>query len=168
MRLGIAVFIGGLGLFLAGCGGDSGGGGGGGSGGGAQKIDACKLLTQDDATQLFGQTAAQDSGAQITDPHLLGECLWRWEDATTYDSQTIQFRLWDGENYYSEPTSAEPFAIGDKGYVGTDAFDSVDIGWLQGTVAVDLTYTTGGPTIYKATTKKDETKALALKVAGAM
>jgi hypothetical protein len=161
MRLEIAGFIGGFALCLTGCGGDSGGD----SSGGPQKIDACSVLTQGDATTLFGQTAEQTSGAQVTDPNLLGECLWNWEDPTTYDSQGIQFRLWNGEKYYSEPTGAESFAIGDKGYVGTDAFDSVDIGWLQGTIAVDLVYTTGGPGIYKATTKKEETKTLALQVA---
>lgn len=149
-----------LALLATGCGGDEGGNGG---GGGSNKIDACAVVTADDASSLFGQPAEKDSGAPSVDPALMGECLWSWADADA-NSHLLQFRVWKGEEYYTPSNNAEPFAIGDKGVVKSDPVWGVDVQWLQGDKAADLSYSTVG-SVPKAETKIDAVKALALATA---
>ncbi|MBK8995540.1 MAG: hypothetical protein IPM35_07315 [Myxococcales bacterium] len=146
-----------LALSATGCGGDEGGNGG---GGGSNKIDACAVVTADDASSLFGQTAEKESGAPSVDPALLGECQWGWADANA-NSHTLQFRVWEGEQYYVPGSKAEPFAIGDKGVVESDPTWGVDVSWVQGNKVADLSYSTVGISP-DATTKLDAVKALAL------
>lgn len=146
-----------------GCGGDDGGGGG---GGGAASIDACAIVTQADATALFGAEAGTftSSGPATPIPGMRGECLWDY-DYPDYSSQLLQFRVWDKE-YYSEPTGAEAFSIGEQGYVAKGPFESVDVGWVQGEIAGDLSYSTTGPSAPDASLKKEQVKALATAAAG--
>ncbi|MBK7579096.1 MAG: hypothetical protein IPI67_02725 [Myxococcales bacterium] len=147
-------------LLAMGCGGDEGGKGG---GGGSNKIDACAIVTESDATALFGQTASKDTGAQIVDPALRGECLWSYQNANN-DSHLLQFRVWQGQKYYVPGTNAEPFDIGDEGAVDMGALIGVDVQWLQGESAASLSYSTVG-NVPGATTKLAEVKALALATA---
>lgn len=157
LSIGSAMFA----LASAGCGDDSGQSGGG--GGGNDKIDACAIVTQSDATALFGQPAEKDTGAPSVDPALRGECQWSWQDAQA-NSHTLQFRVWKGESYYSPGSKAEPFAIGDKGVVEADPVWGVDVQWVQGDSVGDLSYSTVG-SVPDATTKVDAVKTLALSAA---
>lgn len=148
----------------AACGGDEGGGGGGNTGG-ASSIDACSIVTQADATQLFGETAEKfvGSGPGTPDPALRGECSWDY-DYPDGSSHLLQFHIWD-KDYYFEPTGAEAFALGEDGYVLT-ATKSVDLGWVQGELSADLSYSTNGPSAPDAAPKKEEVKTLATAAAG--
>ncbi len=146
-----------LALSATACGGDKSGNGG---GGGSNKIDACAVVTVDDASTLFGQPATKDTGAQVTDPALLGECLWTYETPAA-DSHLLQFRVWDGKSYYNPGSKSEPFVVGDQGAIQVDSYLGVDIAWLSGERAVELSYSTVG-NVPDATTKVAEMKALAL------
>ena len=150
------------GMALAGCGDDSSGGGSGGAGGtGGQTIDACALVTEDDATTLFGDPASPGDPDQV--PGLLGACIWEWSNADN-DSHLLQFYVWDGEPYYSAPADSETFAIGEKGYVRIHDVAGVDIQWVQGNLVPSLSYFTIGSSMPKASTKAEQVKALAQKV----
>ena len=165
--IGIYVIV----SMCAACSGGDGGedGEGGGDGNGSAEIDACRLLTQEDASALFDQPATRDEGAETVDPALLGECLWTWE-APDASNELLAIYVWDDSSglYYSEEEGAEPLAIGDEGYIKVDEFAGVDIGWKQGDRAIYLDFFTIGPRVPAATTKVDEVKALAEKVEAAL
>jgi hypothetical protein len=150
-----------VGALSVACGGDEGGSGG---GGGSKKLDACAIVTQSDATALFGQPAEKGaSGSPAIDPAMLGECLWEWQNAVA-DSHLLQFRVWEGAGYYNPDTKAVPFAIGDEGAVHSDPSWGVDVQWKQGDRIGDLSYFTVGA-VPKAMTKVEDVKALALSAA---
>lgn len=132
--------------------------------GGAQsaEIDACAIVTQEDATGLFGQPASPDEGALVTDPALLGECLWTWEAADA-SSDLLAIYVWDDQNglYYTEAEGAEPFDIGEEGYILVDDTTGIDIGWKQDAKAIYLDFFTIGPMVPAATTRVDAVKAIA-------
>ncbi|MBI3206481.1 MAG: hypothetical protein HYZ29_33400 [Myxococcales bacterium] len=162
------ALVGGLFVLATACGGgDSGGGGGGntgGTGGGGQVLDACAIVTQSDADQLFGKPAEKGKPSASPDPALLGECVWQWEDAEA-NSHLLQFSAWEGESYYQPSAKATPFAIGDKGVIEVGGgLVGVDIQWLQASRVYDLSYFTVGK-VPDATTRVDAVKALALQTA---
>jgi hypothetical protein len=147
---------------LVGCGSDSGGSDGTGSGGsagagGGSQVDACTIVTQNDATTLFGQDATKDDPAPTGDPNLISQCQWSW-DATT-DNQLLQLLIWDGEASYSAPSDSEPYDIGDKGYVRL--VGGVEVGWYQAPHTAVITYSTVGSGVPEAETKAEEVKTLA-------
>jgi hypothetical protein len=148
---------------MAGCGGDSGSSGSGGSGGGSS-FDACSIVTEADATAMFGNPAAKETGTTVADPHMLGECLWGFDDGSV--SHLMEFRAWDSDAYYDAPADSQAFAIGDGGYTRTNPIAGVDIGWLQGGWTVSLSYGTAGATAPDPTAKLDDMKALAQKTSG--
>jgi len=160
-RLGFTVS---LSLLLAACGGAQNEGAG---GGGTPKIDACTIVTQDDASSLFGVPATQDTGVPVPDANMISECLWGWQNADN-DSRLLQFRVWDGLQYYSVPTDSQPLAIGDQGFVRTHPVAGVDVGWTQKSLSVQLAYSTVGASVPEATTQVEAVKALAQKAAAAL
>jgi len=126
----------------------------------AQK--ACDIVTQQDATALFGQTASPQEGQLVVDPNLIGECLWTWDTATS--NQLLQFRIWNGPQYYGAPSDSQPLDIGEKGYIRVHPLAGVDIEWVQNGKTISLSYSTIGSDIPNATTKVEELKTLARKV----
>ncbi len=159
----LALLVGASSALVA-CGGDSGGGDKSGTGGSGSKIDACAIVTQDDAAAIFGNPASPDTGTPVLDANLIGECLWTWDDPL--DNQLIQFRVWNGTQYYSAPADSTPYAIGDGGYVRLVA--GVDVDWIQSSLTVNLSYSTVGSGIPEATTKEADVKALAQKASTAL
>jgi hypothetical protein len=143
-------------------------GDGGGSGGGTNKIDACNLVTQTDANSLFGQTATKDTGVGTPDPGLIGQCVWNYDNSTDNSSELLQIQIYDKDTYYSEPSGATPFAIGDKGYVSVGGLAGVDVGWVQDGKTLTLSYSTIGPSVPEASTKAEDVKTLAKKVESAL
>lgn len=136
------------------------------AGNGAATADACKLVTQEDASQLFGKPASpEESGAFVIDPNMVSECLWTW-DSPEADNQLLQFRIWNGEMYYSEPSDSytQTLDIGDKGNIRVHKTAGVDIQWVQDGKTIDLSYSTVGTGVPDPTTKVEEVKALARKV----
>ena len=148
-------------------GGDGGDGGEAGPDGGGQpaEIDACQLVTEEDASALFGQPASRGQGAETVDPALLGECLWTWEAADA-SNELLAVYVWDNSNglYYSVEDGAESFDIGEEGFIKVDDFTGIDIGWKQDGRALYLDFFTIGPMVPASTTKVDQAKALALDV----
>lgn len=141
------------------CGGDESGGGGG--GGNPKKIDACAIVTQADASQLFGVPATPGKPSGAVDPALIGECIWEWQDSQA-NSHLLQFYVWEGEDYYEPSAASTPFAIGEKGVIDVSGgLIGVDIHWLQTGKVADLSYFTVG-NVPDELTKVDEVKALAL------
>ena len=152
-------------LLATGCGDDSTSGGSAGSAGsagsgGSSSIDACAIVTQQDATDLFGETATQGTG-QSGHPASLGECEWEWENAEAH-GHLLQFYVWDGAQYYTEPPDFQPLAVGEKGYIRVVA-SSIDMGWVQDGKTLGLNYSTFGTSVTPASTKETEMKALAQK-----
>lgn len=142
----------------------TGSGGSSGSSGGSASSDACQIVTKEDATKLFGQTASPEEGTPVYDPKMVGECLWTWDTDT--GNQLLQFRIWDGEQYYSDSPNSQPIDIGEKGNIVLNEFLGVDITWLQDGKTYSLSYSTSGSNVPDATTKAEEVKSLAKKVEG--
>ena len=135
-----------------------------GSSGGSASSDACQIVTKEDATKLFGKTASPEEGTPVYDSKMVGECLWTWDTET--DNQLLQFRIWDGEQYYSDSPNSQPIDLGDKGNIVLNEFLGVDITWLQDGKTYTLSYSTIGSSVPDATTKAEEVKSLARKVEG--
>ncbi len=130
-----------------------------------QKIGACGLVTQQDASKVMGKEAKKDeSGNVVVDPAMLGECLWSYE--YQYGSELIQFRIWGSDAYYSQMPGSQSFDIGDKGSITVSNAVGVDIEWVQDGKSYTLSYFTTGPDAPQAAARVEEVKALAKKVSG--
>lgn len=138
----------------------------GGSNSGAMP-DACKIVTQEDASKLFGKPAVRDEGVLVVDPNMKSECIWTW-DSPDADNQLLQFRVWNGTAYYAETGDSftKPIDLGEKGHIRVHEFAGVDIEWLQGGKTISLSYSTVGKGVPDPTTKVEEVKQLAKKVEG--
>lgn len=148
-------------VFLAGCGGDDSNTSGGAV---SQKVDACTIVTQQDATNLFGVTASPEP-ADVTGDLLLGQCHWTWDTGT--ENQLLQFYIWDPPEGYSTPSDSEPFAIGEKGNLrvvpGGPGQGFIDVMWVQAANTIVLGYSAIGSSNTPITQAKiDAVKALAL------
>jgi hypothetical protein len=127
-------------------------------------VDACQIVTLADASTIFGEQAVEDRGTPIADPNLLGECLWTWDTET--ENQLIQFRIWNGEQYYGEPAAdSQPLNIGDKGNIRINEIAGVDIEWVQDGKTVSLSYSNIGPGLPDPSTKANDITTLARKAA---
>ena len=126
-------------------------------------IDACRLITQDDASTLFGKPANRDKGTPVIDPNLLGECLWSWEAET--GNQLLQFRIWQGTQYYGSTPDSQPFDLGEKAYIRAHRVSGVDVEWVQEGRTISLSYSTVGPGTPDPLTRIEEMKQLARKAA---
>jgi hypothetical protein len=149
---------------LIGCGSDSGSsssGTGGGGGSTPQQIDACTIVTQGEATTLFGQDATKEAPTPVNDDNLLGQCSWTWDTAT--DNQLLQLFIWT-DTAYEKPSDAQDYDIGDEGYVRL--VGSVDVGWIQLDKSVTLSYSTVGTAVPDAETKAEAVKTLAQTASG--
>lgn len=123
-------------------------------------IDACAIVTAEDATAVFGQPASPDSGH--TGVTMIAQCLWTWDTDTS--NQLLQFHIWDPMGY-AMPEDAEPLDIGDGGYIRSHPVAGVDIAWLQDGRLISLAYSTIGPDAPQATERSEQLLALARKVA---
>jgi len=125
------------------------------------QTDACQLVTEDDASALFGQPATLDSGPSAFG--MIAQCLWTWDTPTS--NQLLQFQIWD-QVAYDRPEDAEALDLGEEGYVRAHPMAGVDITWVQDGRTISLSYSTLGPEAPVATSKVEEVKALARTVAG--
>ncbi|MBE0429788.1 MAG: hypothetical protein IBX61_07945 [Thermoleophilia bacterium] len=154
-------------VLAAGCGDEDGDGAGEETPGpvaGADSVDACSIVTQQDASDLFGDTASSEASASlIADPNMIGECLWSADTETS--SQLLQFRVWDGEMYYAPTEDSQPFELGEKGAIRVHSIAGVDIEWVQDGKTVNLSYFTTGEDVPDAVSKEEEVKDLARKAA---
>ncbi len=158
-------------LAVSACGSSTGGNAGdtqaAGQNGGPDQIDACSIVTQQDATQLFGKPASPQQAQLNVDPNMLGECLWTWDTQTS--NQLLQFRIWNGPQYYGNPPAdSQPLDIGDKGYTRKNEFSGVTIEWVQNGKTITLDYSTIGSDVPNAATKSDAVKNLAQKASQQM
>jgi hypothetical protein len=126
-------------------------------------IDACGLITQDDASTLFGKPANRDKGTPVIDPNMLGECLWSWEAET--GNQLLQFRIWQGTQYYGPTPDSQPFDLGENGYIRAHRVSGVDVEWVQEGRTISVSYSTVGPGTPDPLTRIEEIKQLARKAA---
>ena len=135
----------------------------------AAKFLACTFITLKDAEALFGHPATQMQGP-TTESH--GECDWDY-DAPDNSSHLLQLNIWT-ENFYKQggefvDADAQPFAIGErKGNIKASDLTGIDISWVEKGRFIQLSYSTVGPSVPKATTKVEEVKALAKKVSAAL
>jgi hypothetical protein len=99
--------------------------------------DPCEIVTQSDAEAVLAEPV--EAEAEREAPLALGQCVW---NATATDSfGQLQFRVYDGESFYSEPTEgAEPFDVGDPAYIRVDEqYGVIDIQFVtKGTMVVGL------------------------------
>jgi hypothetical protein len=125
-------------------------------------VDACQIVTQADASTIFGEQATEDQGTPIADPNLLGDCLWTWDTET--ENQLIQFRIWNGEQYYGEPApDSQPLDIGDKANIRVNEIAGVDIEWVQDGKTVSLSYSNIGQGLPDPASKVNDITTLAKK-----
>ena len=130
---------------------------------------ACTFISVKEAEALFGRPATQKQGP--TTP-LHGECDWNY-DAPDNSSHLLQLNIWT-ENFYKQggelvDADAQPFAIGErKGNIKVSDLTGIDISWVEKGRFIQLSYSTVGPSVPKATTKVEEVKALARKVSAAL
>ncbi|HEX6271457.1 MAG TPA: hypothetical protein VFZ53_00385 [Polyangiaceae bacterium] len=133
-------------------------------------FDACRLITQADATTLFDAPALPEPGPTVTDPEYLGDCSWKYETADGLGMKVLALNVWGDPAYYSPGPNAEPFDIGDQGSVVTqgnadsDAGWGVDVSWTQGEITASLGYFTIRAGVPDQLMKIEEVKALALTV----
>jgi hypothetical protein len=135
----------------------------------AAKFAACTFITETDAEALFGHPATQRQGP--TTP-LHGECDWDY-DAPDNSSQLLQLNIWT-EEFYKQggevvDADAQPFAIGErKGNIKVSDLTGIDISWVEKGRFIQMSYSTVGPSVPKATTQVEEVKALAKRVSAAL
>jgi hypothetical protein len=146
------------------CGGDdTAAGGSGGGSDGPQGVDACALVTQSDATALFGQPAVEDQeDAIIVDAQLLGECLWTWDTDTS--NQLLQLYVWGSREYHSTPDASEPLAVGEDGNIVVSDVLGIDVEWLHGDWSLVLSYSNVGPDVPDVSSRVEPMKMLAATV----
>jgi hypothetical protein len=167
----VVVFAGlvGSGSIMAGC-----GGGGGTAKGGegeapaakadaAGPVDACSLVTQADAEELFGRPAVREKGTPSFSGMLLGDCLWTWD--TESSNQLLQLHVWK-DRKLTPPADAQPLDLGEGGSARVHPVAGVDIEWRQDGKVLTLSYSTLGPDAPKAPDKADAVRGLARKAAG--
>jgi hypothetical protein len=133
----------------------------------ASKVDACALVTAAEAAALFGEPATRDAGVTVTDPNMIGECIWEHE--TPAGSHQLQVRVWASPQYYNPPADefTTPLDVGERGYVRSHSASGVDVAWVQGGRVYELSYfTIGGAGFPKATSRVESVKELAGKTAG--
>jgi len=126
--------------------------------------DPCALLTQTDATALFGKPAAPHEGGAQTPDAKLTACGWRYAYPDN-SSQLLQLVVYDSDIAYSQDPASTPFAIGDKGNVMVSKLSGVDVFWVQKGKTYSLSYSTVGPLAPEHTTKAEEVKTLAKTIA---
>ncbi|MCU0988415.1 MAG: hypothetical protein MUE63_02215 [Xanthomonadales bacterium] len=123
-------------------------------------IDACAIVTAEDAAAVFGQPASPDTGhGGVT---MIAQCLWTWD--TESSNQLLQFHIWDPRGY-EVPEGAQPLDLGDGGYVLDHPLLGVDIAWLQGGRHISLAYSTVGPDAPESGERVKQMVALARQVA---
>lgn len=139
-----------------------------------ENVVACDLVTQEDATKLFGQPASNDEEELVADPALGSQCDWAWASPDN-DSQLIQILVWNGQPdlYYSEideVPGAQALDIGDRGHITVTggSLGGVEIEWLQDGKTVDITYSTYGNGVPDPADKVEELKALAQQASDRM
>lgn len=131
---------------------------------GEATVDACKYLSREDASTLFGKEAVE--GTPNT-PLVLGECVWEWDSETS--NQSIILMVQAGELYYVEGTDTEPIDIGDKGNVEiNEAADMIFIQWVQDGNTYSLNYFSIGDDMPGILTMKSDVEALARKISEAL
>ncbi|MDO8736261.1 MAG: hypothetical protein Q7K29_04170 [Thermoleophilia bacterium] len=135
-----------------------------GGSGSAAAADACKVVTQADATKLFGMPAVAQEGTSVLDPKMASECLWTWDTDT--DNQLLQLQIWNGAQYYSDAPNSQPLDLGEKGNIVMSDVLGVDITWLQDGKTYTLSYSTVGSAVPDPTVKVEDVKSLAKKVEG--
>ena len=128
-------------------------------------IGPCALLTQTDATALFGKPAATYEGGAKTPDSRLKACGWDYVYPDN-SSHLLQLVVYDSDIAYFQDPAATPFAIGDKGNVMVSHLSGVDVNWVQKGKFYSLSYSTVGPlAVPEHTAKAEEVKALAKTIA---
>ena len=130
-------------------------------------VDACRLVTEDEASSLFGKPASRGKGTLVVDPAMIGECLWEYDTPTA--NQLLQVRVWSSARYYSAPRDewTTPFDLGEKGYLRVHPGAGVDAVWVQGGRSVEVSYSTvGSAGDPQAVDRVEAVKALARRAAG--
>lgn len=128
------------------------------------EIDGCELLTQEDATGLFGEEATRGDADSLG---VYGECDWIWESGE--DLQKVQMTIFEGEEYYNKTPGYEDLDIGDEGYMNvSEGAQVIDIGWRQDGKTVVLNYINVGDGMPEVTALADDMEVLAKKISGGL
>jgi hypothetical protein len=99
--------------------------------------DLCEIIIASEAETVLGEPVEADPEREA--PSAVGQCVWNAVAADSFAQ--LQFRVYDGEAFYSEPEDgAEPFAVGDPSYIRVDdEFGVIDIQFVtNGSLVVTL------------------------------
>lgn len=121
--------------------------------------EACGLVTQADASDLFGHSAVADDGPSA--PTMIDQCLWTWDTETS--NQLLQFHIWK-DFPLDQPADAQTLGLGDGGYIRVHPMAGVDITWRQGGRVFSIAYSTIGPDAPKAPEREEQVRSLAERV----
>ena len=103
-------------------------------------VDACQLLTKDDATAFFGQPASSQVPEMAPLPDQIGVCQWGWVGAEQAQQVALKVMTSPG-NHYFEIDGAQALQLGDKGQLVIDETTlSMDVDWVQNGKFFDLHY----------------------------
>ena len=128
-------------------------------------IDACQLLTEADATALFGQPASSQEPEMAPLPDQIGVCQWGWVGAEQTQQASLKIMTSPGDHYYAID-SAQPLQLGDKSQLVIDETTlSMDIDWVQGDEFFDLHYTASPYQAFE-TSKAAPLESLAREISG--
>jgi len=138
-------------------------------------LDPCVLLTQTDATALFGKPAVRE------EPAIVG-CAWSL-GFPDHSRSSLRLTLrenggaivvvskseitYNGKPFVPEPPTVEPMPIGKDGFIETTR-GMVHMHWTHGDLGVALTLTSAGPSTFEAATKIEQMNRLARKVDAAL
>jgi len=127
-----------------------------------EEIDACELLTQKDANDLFRKEATK--GTPNT-PMVLGECVWEWDSETS--NQSVILMVQAGELFYVDDPALESVDIGDRGNIEVnEAAEMIFIQWVQDGNTYSLNYFSIGDDMPEITSMRSDVEALAEEISG--
>jgi hypothetical protein len=107
--------------------------------------DACELVTEADAAELFGEPARRRESTPVVD--LGAECLWENVEAEVVgrEAHLLQVHVYAGEQFYSEQVYDDARALeglGERAFVSTEALGGgVIVSWADDGLVFDIDYT---------------------------
>ena len=89
-------------------------------GGSGEVGDGCDIVTAEDAEEMFGEPAVQADDESPVSGFELASCLWEVEDEESF--KLLQFRIFDGAQFYGEDQFSGEDGYEDIPDLGDDAF----------------------------------------------
>jgi hypothetical protein len=113
-----------------------------GSSSGTSSDVACKLMGQDDATQLFGTAAQKTDGDGVNASAANSVCLWKADDAEQH-SMLLQVHVYNDTMHYGEtyfPDAKHVDGLGEKAFTHPMGSSGVEVQFVKNGTTYDVAY----------------------------